>query len=147
MIAPWMCEVYVESLDNSVGPPLTSVLSQLQRVSDVFSKLPTCEREENNANISHLHKNLSHVSPSGMAEMLKRGAHQLILRAARAHHCPNCVQHSRHPPRPVAATQLHAPMRCLERDDFEWQHPRTKQMSRGICAICCFTCRLLRQGD
>ena len=70
-----------------------------------------------------------------MGEMLKRGGpHELIIRAARAHHCPICVQHSRHPPRPVAATQ-----RSFEIDNFEWQHPRTKRKSRGTCIVCCFT--------
>ena len=34
-----------------------------------------------------------------MTEMLKQ---DLITRAGRSHHCPICVQHSKHPPRPVA---------------------------------------------
>ena len=62
----------------------------------------------------------------------------MIIRAACAHHCPFCVQHSRHPPRPVAATPLHAPMRCLDNDNVR-QHPRTKRKSQGTCIVCCFT--------
>ena len=74
-----------------------------------------------------------------MAQVLKRGgSHELIIRAARAHHCPICVQHSRHARRPLAATQLHAPMRCFAIDNFGWQHPRTKRMYRETCIICCF---------
>ena len=92
------------------------------------------------ANISQLHKNLNHASPTVMAEMLKRrGAHDLIIRAARTHHCPICVQHSKHPPRQMAATQLHARMLCLEIDNFEWQHPGTRRKSPGTCIVCCFT--------
>ena len=68
-----------------------------------------------------------------------RNAHDLIIRAARTYHRPICAQHSRHPPRQVAATQLHAPMLCLDIHNFEWQHPQTRRKSRGTCIVCCFT--------
>ena len=58
---------------------------------------------------------------------MRGGSLELIIRVARAHHCPICVQHSRHARRPLAATQLHAPMRCFDIDNFGWQHPRTKR--------------------
>ena len=101
---------------------------------DLLSKLPASEREKLRAQISHLHKNLNHASPTVMAETLKRRrAHDLVTRAARTHHCLICEQYSRHPLRPVAATQLHTPMRCLEIENFEWATSSNKtEVSRNV---------------